>query len=96
VFERNGLTIVKYLVGIEGDRITNEKNNIYVNAYYIGTAQKTGQLTPIKDQIISKGYLFVSGTHRYSFDSRYEEFGLIKVSDLKGRAIGLGKWDIRK
>ena len=42
---------------------------------------------------VPEGYAFVVGTHPNSFDSRYKEFGLVKISDIQGRAIGFWRRD---
>lgn len=41
------------------------------------------EYTPLKSQKIPKGFVFVAGTHPQSFDSRYEEFGLIDIRFIK-------------
>ncbi|MDR2107641.1 MAG: S26 family signal peptidase [Holosporaceae bacterium] len=38
-----------------------------------------------------EGYAFVAGSHQYSFDSRYKEFGFVDLKDIRGRAIGICK-----
>jgi conjugal transfer pilin signal peptidase TrbI len=91
VFRRNGVTIVKYLLGLEGDGVGNINNQIYVNSRYVGTARKTNLLTPVENGVIPRGYAFVAGTHLDSFDSRYQEFGLVKISEIEGKALGIWK-----
>jgi signal peptidase I len=51
--------------------------------------QTTGgdPLTPLSAKIIPEGALFVLGDHPHSFDSRYEEFGLVPVDKIWGKAI---------
>ena len=44
-------------------------------------------LTPISATSISEGYVFVAGDHPNSFDSRYEEFGLVPIEKVWGKAI---------
>ena len=34
-----------------------------------------------------EGYVFVAGDHPKSFDSRYDEFGLVNIENIQGRAI---------
>jgi conjugal transfer pilin signal peptidase TrbI len=92
ILKKNGVTVVKYLVGVEGDVIRNIGDVIFVGSYIVGEAKKVNYLTPIKGQVIPAGYVFVAGTHEDSFDSRYKEFGLIKRSELRGKAIGFWKW----
>ncbi len=51
--------------------------------------QTTGgdPLTPLSTKVIPEGTLFVLGDHVRSFDSRYEEFGLVKVENVWGKAV---------
>ncbi|MCR5224749.1 MAG: S26 family signal peptidase [Alphaproteobacteria bacterium] len=92
VFNYKGRKFLKYLVGTAGDSIKNINNNIYVGNSKVGYAETNNVITPINNGIISEGYVFVAGTHEKSFDSRYKEFGLIKVNDIRGRACGLMRW----
>ena len=88
VFQKRGSTIVKYLVGLEGDEVRNIDGQIFVGFQKVEAAKKTKLLTPIKSKVIPKGFAFVAGTHEDSLDSRYEEFGLVKLSDIQGKAVG--------
>lgn len=92
VFDYKGKKFLKYLVGIAGDEIRNVHDNIYVGDFVIGRAERKEILTPVGSGRIPEGYVFVAGTHKKSLDSRYKEFGLIKVSALRGKAFGLMKW----
>jgi type IV secretory pathway protease TraF len=92
VFERNGVKTVKYLVGLRGSRIKNLKDVVCVEDYMVGKARRTKSLTPVASGFVPNGYAFVAGTHEYSFDSRYEEFGLVDLKDMRGKAIGILKW----
>jgi conjugal transfer pilin signal peptidase TrbI len=82
---------VKYLVGVAGDKVANFSGGIYVDYKKIGNINTKSNLTPIEGCVIPEGYVFVAGTHVNSFDSRYKEFGLVKVEQLRGRAIGFWK-----
>lgn len=92
-FTYKGHKFIKYLIGIEGDRIMNLSDAIYVDGFRIGKAERTTQLTPIDDCVIPSGYAFVSGRHPKSLDSRYKEFGFVKIADLEGKVFGLVKRD---
>ena len=81
-------TFVKYLVGMEGDLVKRIENRIYVNSKLVGLAKPQRNLTPMDDIVIPKGRVFVAGTHADSLDSRYKEFGFIKESALRGKAVG--------
>jgi conjugal transfer pilin signal peptidase TrbI len=82
---------VKYVRGVAGDKVTNINGEIFVDYRKIGEVDKKSNLTAIDSCVIPEGYVFVAGTHPDSFDSRYKEFGLVKVSDIKGKAIGFLK-----
>jgi type IV secretory pathway protease TraF len=46
-------------------------------------------ITPTQDQVIPEGQVFLYSPHPKSFDSRYQEVGLVQVSDLEGTAIAI-------
>lgn len=85
--------VTKKVTGIPGDRITSKNREVIVYDISVGTAQNKrsngDRLQVIKDQIIPEGYYFVSGTHEKSFDSRYQEFGLVSKDMILGKAIPL-------
>jgi conjugal transfer pilin signal peptidase TrbI len=100
-----GGNVVKKIVGVAGDSITYDtQGNLWVKTLWVkppwigrqlkvGTQKKKSKdgrlLTPIKPGIIPKGMVFVMGEHERSFDSRYEEMGLIPEHALQGRVIAL-------
>lgn len=83
----------KQIQGVAGDRIENRKGCIVINGkklFPLQTHTTKGQpLTPLKAQIIPKGYVFVGGSHPSSFDSRYQEFGLVAQQHILGRVWGI-------
>lgn len=46
-------------------------------------------LTPIFAASVPEGYVFVAGDNLNSFDSRYEEFGLVPMEKIWGKAIAV-------
>lgn len=88
VFDYKTYTFVKYLVGVEGDQVKRVDDKLYINDEFVCKIPSGNNLTPIEDVVIPKGYVFVKGTHADSLDSRYKEFGLVKATSLKGKAIG--------
>ena len=89
----------KRVVGLPGDYITKDKTHLTLKAQNgafaitlpLLTQSKEGQpLTPLSHDIVPQGYLFVTGDHLRSFDSRYEEFGLVPMKKIYGKAIW--KW----
>src|SRR5690606_5538661 len=103
-----GKRVIKKVVGTAGDTLTYDaEGNLWVNALWVGRAcpgapvkigkpkkqAKDGRsLTPIKPGVIPAGKVFVIGEHERSFDSRYEELGLVPESALQGRLLALAWW----
>lgn len=85
---------VKQIAAVEGDFIVIENNTLFINAQAVATLKndtKTKEpLTPIYSMVIPRGYVFVLAPHERSFDSRYKEFGLVRVQNIQGRALGIG------
>lgn len=79
--------LAKRVTGISGDEIFIDNNHIYVNGVDCGEFKEKSTsgryLTPLSRRIIPEGYVFVSGSNENSFDSRYEELGLVKISWIK-------------
>ena len=89
-----GGRVIKKIAGRGGDELSYDATgNLWVENQKIGKAKtqsKEGrQLTPIKAGVIPPGMVFVKGEHERSFDSRYEEMGLIPETALGGRVLGL-------
>lgn len=86
--------LIKKIIGQGGDRIkTDTSGNLWVGQQLVGKVYpQTGdgrKLTPIKDQIIPKGKVFLYSPHPKSFDSRYQEVGLVSLGDLEGLVIAI-------
>lgn len=86
--------LIKKIIGIEGDKVHIDKQgNVYVNQQLVGKphakASDGSVLTPIKEGVIPKGYVFLYAPHAKSFDSRYQEVGLVPIRQLNGRLIPL-------
>ncbi len=89
-----GKKIIKQIVGVEGDKVWYDKEKcLWVNQHKVGFIKSTSKdkrtLTPIKSQVIPKGYVFVYSDHTSSFDSRYQELGLVPVAILERKVIPL-------
>jgi signal peptidase I len=94
VFQHEGFLIVKRVIGIGGDIVEGRDSQVTVNgkaqheAYiqHIGPAKGSlGEFGPAK---VPDGQLFVVGDNRdYSLDSRDSQFGLVSVSDVKGKPL---------
>jgi conjugal transfer pilin signal peptidase TrbI len=79
--------LVKQIVGIPGDRILHQKGHIFVNnldcGEVLGMTSTGAQLSPIEMKEIPEGYVFVYAPHPQSFDSRYQQFGLVQTDQLQ-------------
>ncbi len=89
-----GKNIIKQIVGVEGDKVWYSTDGcLWVNDRKIGClkshSQKNQVLTPIVSQVIPEGYVFLYSDHEWSFDSRYQELGLVPLSSLQGKVIPL-------
>lgn len=79
----------KQIVGVAGDVITVANDYVLVNG--IACAKLKSQtkdhrkLTPIMAQTIPQQYFLVLAQHNDSFDSRYQEFGLVKEDYIEGK-----------
>jgi conjugal transfer pilin signal peptidase TrbI len=86
--------IIKRIIGTSGEQIRcDATGNVFINSTAVGKIElQTASgivLTPIKDQVIPKGRVFLHSPHPKSFDSRYQEVGLVSVSDLEGLIIAV-------
>lgn len=89
----NDVSFIKIIAGIAGDVINIDADNqITINNQLVGRLRiKTlngDDLTAIEQKIIPKDYVFVVGTHMRSFDSRYQEYGLVHLKNIAGLAYG--------
>lgn len=73
VFDFLGKSFVKYIAGTAGDEISIVDNDVYVGSTHIGKIANASNFHPIATRKIPEGYVFMSGTHVYSFDSRYKD-----------------------
>lgn len=80
----------KQIVGEAGDQITVVDGYVLVNDIkYAKLKPKTKdhkKLTPIVEEKIPQQYFFVLAQHKDSFDSRYQEFGLVHKDYIEGKA----------
>lgn len=79
----------KQIVGVAGDVITVVDDYVLVNGIKCAKLKRQTKdhrkLTPIMAQIIPQQYLFVIAKHKDSFDSRYQEFGLVREDYIEGK-----------
>jgi conjugal transfer pilin signal peptidase TrbI len=84
----DGLNITKKVVGIPGDVVTTENRDIFINGKYIATAKEFSKqgnpLQVFSGGIIPANHYFVWVKHPDSYDSRYQEIGLIDEKSVVG------------
>ena len=89
-------SFTKRVMGLPGDIIIKHQKELEVKAknssvstlFPLLDKTKEGQtLTSLSLQSIPEGYLFVVGDHPRSFDSRYEEFGLVPIGKVWGKRV---------
>lgn len=74
--------------GGEGIRLIPKNTNLSpILLLLLKQTSKGDPLTPLSLFSIPEGYVFVAGDHPKSFDSRYEEFGLVSIENIDGRAL---------
>lgn len=76
------MTVTKRVTAVAGESVP-------MMPYYNWETKEGKPLHPLKDPSIPPGHLFLSAPHRDSFDSRYEEFGLVRETCVIGRAFPL-------
>ncbi|WP_068470631.1 S26 family signal peptidase [Candidatus Protochlamydia phocaeensis] len=85
---RHSLSIVKVakqIAGMPGEEITYKDGHIYIGDKDWSVLDKTRSGIPLSPQTVERippDYFFVVATHPKSFDSRYDEFGLIKKDQI--------------
>jgi conjugative transfer signal peptidase TraF len=87
-------SLIKQIKGLPGDSLEVKGGYLKVGSDTVGpttlsllTHTREGEeLEPIKTKIVPSNTVFVVGTHPRSFDSRYEKFGLIHQSQIRGQA----------
>lgn len=86
----NNIWFVKYIKGVPGDSVVREGKLFYIAGEYIGAAKEHSRngalLKPGKSGVIPSHSYFVWTPHEDSFDSRYEQIGLVPESRFIGRA----------
>lgn len=86
--------LIKQIIGAEGDHVWyDQEKRLWVNDQCVGDCRShtdSGkELTPISAQVIPKGHVFLYAPHSESFDSRYQEVGLVPITQLNGCLIAL-------
>jgi conjugal transfer pilin signal peptidase TrbI len=86
--------IIKQVRGVPGSKIHCDlMGRLWIDDFCVGTIHKMSlsgkTVNPLKVSIIPEGYVFVHAPHDRSFDSRYEEFGLVPISSILGAGVAI-------
>ena len=101
VINNNGSKIIKRIIGLPGENIEYKNNSLYINNKYVKDVSKEVTTDFSLEElygykILPEGYYFVMGDNRDgSSDSRDPRIGLIKKSDIKGKA-SFRVWPLNK
>lgn len=98
VLELNKISYIKRVIGVAGDHILIQNNEVFLNgeeleeAYVAEGAKTTSKV--YSDVIVPEGYVFVMGDNReHSADSRY--FGCIPVDRIESK-VWIRFWPLNK
>ncbi len=79
--------LAKIVAGIPGDYISADQGDIAINEQLLGRIKDKSSsgkyYHPITETLIPENHYFLLATHPESFDSRYQEFGLVKQEWIK-------------
>jgi len=88
-----GVTFVKMIVGMAGDRITRVGREFFVNGTAVGRAKTVSRrgvpLEPGPTGVLPAGRYYVRAPHPDSLDSRYRLTGWVLQAQIIGRAYAL-------
>ena len=88
-----GQPFFKIVRGVPGDVVTVTDRQVAVNGQPVGIAKTEAYdhrpLAPIAPIVIPPGHYYVQGTHPDSFDSRYQESGLVRAEQVIGVVVPL-------
>jgi conjugal transfer pilin signal peptidase TrbI len=88
---KQGEIFIKIAAGIAGDEISIKERDFYINKQLIGTAKtvslKGQPLTMSNSGVIPDRHFFAYTPHKDSYDSRYQEIGLINEAQIIGTAV---------
>lgn len=90
-FYKRGRVMVKMLKGVEGDELRTVGREIWINDHYVSKAKTVSldgkPLTMTHERKLEHGEFYAHGTHIDSYDSRYENMGIIQQNQIIGKAF---------
>ncbi len=101
IFVHDGILLVKRVIGIPRDVVEGHDLQVFVNGKLLKEEYVEHMAKPplglktletFGPIAVPEGKLFVAGDNRdYSLDSRDPQFGLVEVSDVKGKAVQIAQ-----
>lgn len=90
-FFKNGVMMVKQIIGSPGDKIEFKEREFFINGEHFGKTKplsKDGRnLEQNKTKTLDKNEYFVYTPHKDSFDSRYTHMGYISPTQIVGKVV---------
>ena len=88
-----GQPFFKIVRGLPGDAVTVAGRHVAINGEEVGVAKLQAYdhspLVPITPTVIPPGHYYVQGTSPDSFDSRYQDSGLVRAEQVVGVVVPL-------
>ena len=88
-----GQPFSKIVRGLPGDPVTVAGRHVAINGEEVGVAKLQAYdhspLDPITPTVIPPGHYYVQGTSPDSFDSRYQDSGLVRAEQVVGVVVPL-------
>lgn len=82
----SGKNLVKRVAGVGGDSIEVKEGRLFLRGRDHGEVKERSlsgrPFSPVSQKEVPEGLLFLLGEHPYSYDSRYEEFGLVPILEV--------------
>lgn len=89
----HGQPFFKIVRGLPGDVVTVAGRRVAINGEEVGAAKERAYdrspLAPIAPTVIPPGHYYVQGTSPDSFDSRYQDSGLVRAEQVVGVVVPL-------
>ena len=88
------ISMIKQVKGVPGSVIRLDAfKKLWVDDFCVGVVRETTStgkpLSPINERLVPPGSVFVYATHERSFDSRYQEMGLVPISAIQGTGMAI-------
>ncbi len=88
------IPMIKQVKGVPGSVIRLDAfKKLWVDDFCVGAVRETTStgkpLSLIHDKLVPPGYVFVYAFHERSFDSRYQEMGLVPIATIQGVGMPL-------